>query len=111
MNLSGWIDPRVEQVRVTDAEAYVLSHGWKRVPYPRPQLLVFGGVLDDDGQEIILTLPSSEHMRDYRAGVVQLISALSVYENRLAVDILDEMLQVGVKKETPPQPDEFIIRE
>jgi hypothetical protein len=94
-----------------DAEAYMLSHGWKQVPYPRPQLLVFGGVLDDDGQEIILTLPSSEHMRDYRVGVVQLISALSVYEDRLAVHILNEMLQMGMRNETPTRPDEFFIRE
>jgi len=100
MNLSGWIDPRVEQVRVADAESYMLSHGWKRVPYPRPQLLVFGGVLDDDGQEVILTLPSSEQMRDYRLGVVRLISALSVYENRPAVDILNDMLAEHAKE--PP---------
>lgn len=92
MNLSGWIDPRVEQVRAADAESYLLSHGWKRVPYPRPQLLVFGGVLDDDGQEIVLTLPASENMRDYRLGVVRLISALSVFEDRPAVAVLNDIL-------------------
>jgi hypothetical protein len=97
MNLSGWIDPRVEQVSAAGAEAYMLSHGWCRVPYPRPQLLVFGGVRDDDGQEITLTLPSSEQMRDYRLGVVRLISALSVYEDRPAVDILNDMLAAHAK--------------
>ena len=92
MNDWGWVDPRVEQVRVSDVESYMLRHGWKRRPYPRPELLVFGGVPDDDGKEIIQVIPSSERMRDYRLRVVQLINALSVFEDRPPVAILNDLL-------------------
>ena len=100
MNLSGWVDPRVESVRVADVESYLLSHGYKRAPYPRPELLVFGGMLDDDGEEIIQVLPSSERMRDYRLRVVELISSLSVFENRPAVAVLNDILAQGAAR--PP---------
>jgi hypothetical protein len=92
MNDWGWVDPRVEQVRVADVQSYMLRHGWKPRPYPRPEALVFGGVLDDDGKEIIQVIPSSESLRDYRLRVVQLINALSVFEDRPPVAILNDIL-------------------
>jgi hypothetical protein len=104
MNLSGWIDPRVEKVRVADMESYLLSHGYKRMSYPRPEMLVFGGVLDDNGEEIIQVLPSSERMRDYRLRVVELISSLSVFEDRPAIAILNDILaQSGTRPPTNGQ--------
>src|SRR5271168_674172 len=92
MNLSGWIDPRVELVRVEDVKSYLLSRGWKQASYPRPELLVFEGPLDDDGEPLIQVLPSSEHTRDYRLRVVELISALSIFEDRPAIAILNDLL-------------------
>ena len=56
----GWVDPRVEQVRVADVQSYMLRKGWQQRPYPCAELLVFGGILDDDGKEIIQIIPSSE---------------------------------------------------
>jgi hypothetical protein len=92
MNLWGWVDPRVEQVRVPGVRSYMLRHGWKLRPYPGPELLVFDGPLDDDGEPIIQLIPSSERMRDYRLRVVELITALSVLEDRPPVAILNDIL-------------------
>jgi hypothetical protein len=92
MNNWGWVDPRVDQVRVANAQSYMLRNGWKRRPYPRPELLVFEGPLDDDGNEIIQVIPSSERAGDYRLRVVQLIDALSVFEDRSCVAILNDLL-------------------
>jgi len=92
MNLGGWVDPRIDQVRVADVQSYMLRHGWKRRPYPGPELLVFDGPLDDDGKEIIQLIPSSERMRDFRLRAVELINALSVFENRSPVAMLNESL-------------------
>jgi hypothetical protein len=103
MNDWGWVDPRVEEVRVADVESYMLRRGWKRRPYPGPELVVFGGVLDDDGKEIIQILPSSERMRDYRLRVVQLIDALSVFEDRAPVAILNDLLSEHSKALPPEQ--------
>jgi hypothetical protein len=91
MNLRAWIDPRVAQVTVAGVRAYLLQRGWVLKPYPRPELLVFEGPADD-GEPIIQVLPSSERMLDYRMRVEELIGALSVLEDRPAVDILSDIL-------------------
>jgi hypothetical protein len=88
----GWVDPRVEQVRAADVRSYMLRHGWKLRPHKRPEALVFGGVLDDDGKEIIQVIAASEQAPDYLLRVVQLIDSLSVFEDRPCVAILNDIL-------------------
>lgn len=92
MNHSGWIDPRVDRVSVDQVRNYLLSHGWRLRAFPGPELLVFEGPNDDDGEPILQVLPSSERLRDYRMRVVDLIDALSIIEDRPAVAILTDML-------------------
>jgi hypothetical protein len=94
MNSSAWVDPRIERVRIDQVRAYLLVHGWQRKPYPRPELLVFGEQYDDEGQEIVLTLPSSERMRDYLMYVGDLVAALAKLNRRNAVDVLNEILAI-----------------
>ena len=106
MNTMAWVDPRVSLVKPAAVESYMLSHGWKGAAYPRAELMVFDGQLDDDKEPIILTVPSSERLRDYRAGVIQLITALSVLEDRYAVEVLNDML-----KENPPAPPAPVAQE
>jgi hypothetical protein len=88
-----WVDPRIEQVRVQGVQAYLRSKGWELQPYPGPELLVFAGPIDDDGEPVVQVLPSSERMRDYRLRLEELIAALSVMEGRPAADILTDILQ------------------
>jgi hypothetical protein len=64
MNQSAWIDPRIDRVTVSDAQTYLLKKGWKLQPFPGPELLVFQGPNDDDGEPILQVLPSSERLRD-----------------------------------------------
>jgi hypothetical protein len=90
-----WVDPRVSLVRVADIQSYLLGRRWRLQPYPRPELLVFEGPTDDDGQPIIQVLPSSEQMRDFPLRVEELIAALSILEDRPAPDILSDILNEG----------------
>jgi hypothetical protein len=60
--------------------------------YPGPELLVFEGPLDDDGEQIIQVLPSSERAGDYRMRLESLIGALGIIEDRPAVAVLTDML-------------------
>jgi hypothetical protein len=92
MNRSGWIDPQIDRVKVSNVRDYLLNRGWRLRPFPGPELLVFEGPKDDDGSPIIQVLPSSEQLRDYRMQVEDMIGALSVIENRPAVEILNDML-------------------
>jgi len=91
MNRS-WIDPRIKQVSVSSVRDYLLAHGWRQCDYPRPELLVFESVEKIDGEPIVLTLPSSEAMRDYRPYLEDLIGALGEYERRWASDVLSDIL-------------------
>ena len=92
MNPSAWVDPRIDRVSVANVEAYLLSLGWKEQPHPGSDLLVFQGPDDNEGEPILQVLPSSERLRDYRMRLEELIAALSLIEDRAAVDILADML-------------------
>lgn len=92
MSQSAWVDPRIDRVSVDNVRDYLLSHGWQLQPFPGPELLVFEGPKDDDGEPIVQVLPSSERLRDYRMRVEDLIGALSIIEGRPAVEILLDML-------------------
>jgi hypothetical protein len=95
-----WVDPRLPLVRVAGVRSYLLGRGWRLQPYPGPELLVFDGPADDDGQPITQVLPSSEQMRDFPLRVEELIAALSILEDRPAPDILTDILS----KETAGPP-------
>lgn len=92
MNSSAWVDPRIDRVTVSNLRTYLLNRDWRLQPFPGPELLVFEGPNDDDGVPILQVLPSSERLRDYRMRVEGLIGALSVIEDRPAVDILADIL-------------------
>ncbi len=76
--------------RITD---YLLSKGWRLVPFKRDQLLVFEGPEDDSGEPIIEILPRSEDALDFAARAHDLIAALSVIEERPAGQILDDIVR------------------
>jgi hypothetical protein len=95
-NMYRWVDPRVNDVRVADMRAYMARRGWNEKPSPRPTALVFEAPFrDDDGQPIIQVLPNSERFADYRQRLIELITSLAVIEDRLAVEVLNDILQAN----------------
>jgi hypothetical protein len=92
MNMDRWVDPRVDRVKVADLRSYLEAHGWTLKPFPRPQALKYEGPLDDNGQPIVLLAPATEKLLDYRRGVVDIITTLSVLEDRHPVAILNDIL-------------------
>jgi len=73
-------------------EKYLTSHGWKEVASRRPGLLVFEGPKDDDGEPIIQVIPQSAEAPDYGMRARELITALSVIENRRALDVIRDIV-------------------
>jgi hypothetical protein len=107
MNRSPWVDPRIDRVRVADVRNYLLNRNWRLQPYPGPELLVFEGPKDDDGETIIQVLPASERLKDYRMRLENLIGALAVIEDRPAADVLTDMLASAATNGVPaPQQTE-----
>jgi hypothetical protein len=74
-------------IRVGDLRAYLLSRGWKIKPFKRPQVVYFEGPPDDDGNPLVLLLPSSEQLRDYSLRIEEILQTLSVLEQRPAAEI------------------------
>jgi hypothetical protein len=102
MNRS-WIDPRIKQVTVSNVRDYTLAHGWRLRDYPRPDLLVFETVEQVDGELLLITLPSSERMIDYRMHLEDLIGVLGEYERRWASDVLSDILAAPTANGVAPE--------
>jgi hypothetical protein len=100
-----WIDPRVQSVRVTDAQAYLLRHGWKPKSFARPQVLLFEGPPADDGEPITQIVPTFERGSDYLQCIIDLITNLALLEDRPAAEVLNDMLQQAPPSQ-PPLPSE-----
>ena len=92
MSRWAWIDPRIDGVTVAGAREYLLDHGWRPRPFPRPEVLVFEGPMSDEGRPFVLILPGSDIFVDYRMRIEELIGALGAIENRPAVEGLMEIL-------------------
>ena len=88
-----WVDPRVEKVRLADLRAYLLAHGWKLKPFPRPQVLLFEEPVATGKEPVVQLLPASEQAHDFRRSVIDTITSLSAVENRHPVEVLDAVLR------------------
>jgi hypothetical protein len=82
----------VKTVKLADIRAYLRRTGWRVKPYPRPETLVFAGPLANDGEPILVVLPSSEQATDYPLRLLEAITTLADLEDRPAVGVLNDVL-------------------
>ncbi|HEX2571322.1 MAG TPA: hypothetical protein VH877_17320 [Polyangia bacterium] len=88
------VDQRLlDTIRVMDVTRYLGQKGWRRrEAFPRHELLVFDGPLDDAGEPIVATLPASDQFKDFQPGLVNLLRLLSQLEERPPAEIADELV-------------------
>lgn len=92
-------DPVLGGVDLRDVTAYLANAGWvRRADFPRPELVVFDGPPDDNGDPIPAVLPAADRTLDFRLRLSDLLHALSVIEGRPARDIALEMRSPGVDR-------------
>ncbi len=85
-----WIDPRVVQLEPVQAKAYLARRGWKSLgPAGNPLLEMFEG--PDDTPAVLVPLETDQGPMLQR--MIELVSELARFEDRWAVDVLDEILQ------------------
>ena len=96
-----WIDPCVRQVRTEDARSYLLRHDWKPKPFPRPQVLLFEGPPDDDGNPIVQVIPVGEPDAEFVQRMIELIGNLAIVADRPAVAVLNDILQASASGQPP----------
>jgi hypothetical protein len=87
-----WVDPRVDLVTPEAAAAYLERRGWRRKPFPRPEVMLYEGPLADDGERIDLAVPAKAGGSRYPLSIEELIGSLAVIENRGVAEILGDIL-------------------
>src|SRR4051812_46828694 len=100
MNWNRWVDPRMKTVKLADIRAYLARTGWRMQPYPRPETLVFAGPPANDGEPILVVLPSSDQATDYPLRLLEVVTTLADLEDRPAVEVLSDVL-AGTPTGTP----------
>ncbi len=88
-----WIDPRIVQLGPAEARAYLARHGWKSLgPAANPILEMFEGPGDgDDTPSVLVPLETDQGPMLQR--MIELVGDMARFEDRFAVDVLNEMLQ------------------
>jgi hypothetical protein len=88
-----WIDPRIVHLYPSVARAYLARHGWKSLgPAANPILDIFEGPGEgDDTPSVLVPLETDQGPMLQR--MIELVGDMARFEDRFAVDVLNEMLQ------------------
>jgi len=86
-----WIDPRIGKVRAEDVLRYLTLHGWKLVgPASDPNLLRYE--IMENASAPTLFVPVRADDGPALSWTVELVGELARYEDRWAVDVLNDIL-------------------
>lgn len=80
-------------LEVGDLTSYLEAKGWRRRDFPREEVLLFAGPLDNEGEPIEVVFPASKQAGDFRVRVVDVLKTLTVLEDRDEQSIVYEMPQ------------------
>jgi hypothetical protein len=82
----------MEKIKADLMVKYLVSRGWKQTPFPKKELLVFVGPMDDYGQPIVQVIPRSEQAPDFVVRARELVTALSTIEDRPATEVVRDIM-------------------
>jgi hypothetical protein len=92
-----WIDPRIVQLDPEAVRSYLLSHGWTYLgPAEVPDLLMFDTPEPRGDKPNVLLPLKLEHGHQVQR-MVDLVGEVALYEDRWAVDVLNDMLRQPVE--------------
>jgi hypothetical protein len=86
-----WIDPRVIQVKASDAETYLLEHGWVRIKSAHANKHAFASSTDEKSASVV-QVAQLEEASDFPQRMIELIGDLATIEDRYAGDVLSDIL-------------------
>ena len=87
-----WIDPRVLDVRPSDAEAYLRSHGWKEAVSDNAHWKRF--LSPSNGNQEAVLVPVAVDDDSLLNLLVECIGKVAAWEGRYAGELLSELLAV-----------------
>jgi hypothetical protein len=89
-----WIHPRVDELRIEHARAYLLQRGWKELPQ-EGYLIPFDGPFPEE-ENVVVFMPTLEAARDFTLRTIELITDIAKAEGRYANDVVLDMLDAIV---------------
>jgi hypothetical protein len=87
-----WIDPRIVQIKPSDAELYLRHHGWIPVDSSNPHMKAFASSANPEDASVVC-VPQLEQATDYAQRTVEFVGDLATIEDRYAGDVLSDILQ------------------
>ncbi len=83
----------VGALEVSDLTSYLGAKGWRRRDFPRDEVLVFSGPVDDEGEPVEVVFPASKQARDFQDRLRDVLTTLVALEERDGQSIVHEMLR------------------
>lgn len=91
-----WIDPRILQLHPEAVRAYLRGHGWENLgPAAIPDMLMFDTPEPRGDKPNVLLPLKLEHPQQVQR-MVELVGDVVRYEQRWAVDVVNDMLRQPV---------------
>jgi hypothetical protein len=92
-------DERLAGIGLESVTMYLGGAGWKRrAEFPRADVVVFDGPVDDDGEPLTVVLPRDDGARDYRLRLGELLRTLAVVEARPPDEIAADLRNPGADR-------------
>jgi hypothetical protein len=82
-------------------KAYLRERGWRELPSDREHFLIVAEPSGEmvEGVPLCQFVPDSEAYDDYPARLFELLTGLAEIEERLASEVIDDILRVGSRRE------------
>jgi hypothetical protein len=89
-----WIDPRILNLKPSEAEWYLANHGWRQIKPFTSRMVSFERRIDgSDSDGHVVHVPQHQDDIDYPQRMIDLVAALAFAEDRWAVEVLSEILE------------------
>jgi hypothetical protein len=97
-----WIDPRIMKVRPADAQAYLVSRGWKQLgpAEANPNLLLFDAP-EENEEAPLVQVPQRVEKGPEVQWMIDVVTELARYEDRYAGDVLTDILGEATRGPAP----------
>ncbi|MEM9218992.1 MAG: hypothetical protein AAGD25_32250 [Cyanobacteria bacterium P01_F01_bin.150] len=86
-------------ISIQDVVDYVLANGWEQQLHANENMLVFTGLLDDEGRAIPLILPKDDSFVDKDLRLTEAVYLLADIEERSSSDVIDSILKHSGEKQ------------
>jgi hypothetical protein len=91
-------DKNLEPTLIRKFSAYLIHKGWTQVDHPNTRIILFYGLLDDEGEPLQLILPANTTFLDTRLRIAEALDLLSIVQQESHAAIFDQIMATELEK-------------